>query len=112
MHFVLEPCGRPVPIDNQGGDKELPVEDAFGSEDHREIRFGSGRCNSGPGVFQECRIRRRDPLAHEPVARDETFRKADKAGLLKGRLRDGLFRQGDGLLGRRRELDVGECDSE
>ena len=59
LHFVLEPRDRSIPIDDQGGDQQRAIDNAFGAENNREIRLRGRRCNGGPGAFEERRIGRR-----------------------------------------------------
>ena len=67
------------------------IDDAFGAENDRDIRLRGGRCDDGPGAFEERRVGGRHRFTHSPVAGNEAFRKADDAGALDRRLSDGLF---------------------
>ena len=106
-----KPAIVPSRLMTSARDQQGAIDDALGAENDRDVRLRGGRCNGGPGAFEERRVGRRHRLAHAPVAGNEAFRKADEAGALDGCLRDGLFGQRDRLLGSRREADVGEGDS-
>src|SRR5438270_523582 len=106
LDFVLETGDRAVPIDDQSGDQQRAIDDALRAENDREICFRGGRRNDGPRAFEEYRIGWRRLPAHAPVTGNEALGKADEAGALDGRLRDGLFGQRDRLIWSRRKLDV------
>jgi hypothetical protein len=112
LDLVLEASDRSVSIDDQCGDQEGGVDDAFGAENNGEVRSCGGCRNDGPCAFEEHRVRGRHRLPAGPVTGNQAFRKADDGGAFDGRLSDRVFRQHDGLRGIRRNPDVGECDAE
>lgn len=111
LDFVLEAGDGSISIDDQSRDYERIIHDAFGAEYNREICLRGGRGDGGPRAFEEYRIGGRHQPSEASVAWNEALRKADEAGALDGGLKNGLFSQRDGILGSRREWEVGERDS-
>ena len=111
LDFVLETGDRPIAIDHQSRDRGQAFDDAFGSENHGNVRVRSRCRDGGPGTFEKVRIGRRHDVAHATVTRDKALRKTDDVGVLRRCVGDRSLSKRDRLLGTCGELDVGKSDS-
>src|SRR5579864_8860916 len=52
LHFVLKTGDRSVAVDDQCGDAQGTIDDAFGAEDDRKVCLRGGSSNGRPGAFK------------------------------------------------------------